>query len=202
MTTFLLIRHAAHDAVEHTLAGHMPGVNLSALGQEQAQRMAERLAQLPIAAICSSPVARAVQTAEILGARLNLPVTCSTGLAEIDFGAWTGQRFEALAPNPDWQRWNSFRSGAPLPSGGLMLEVQARAVAVLAGIRAQQPAGTVAVVSHADVLKALVAHYLGTPLDLLQRIEISPASVSVLALHEWGAQVLRLNDTGEALPVA
>ncbi len=200
MTTFLLIRHAAHEAVDHTLSGQMAGVELSAQGLEQARQLAERLASLPVAGIYSSPLERAVQTAEILAGGLSMDVTCHAGLAEIDFGEWTGQRFEALAPDPRWQHWNSFRSGAPLPGGGLMLEVQARAVAALACLHAQQPDAMLAVVSHGDVIKAIVAHYLGVPLDLFQRIEISPASVSVLALYDWGARVLRINDTGAALP--
>jgi probable phosphoglycerate mutase len=197
MTTFLLIRHAAHAAVAHTLVGRLPGVTLSAQGQAQAQQLAARLAPLPIAAIYSSPQARALQTAQPLAARLRLDITCSAGLDEIDFGEWAGQQFEALAPDVRWQAWNQFRSGAPLPDGGLMLQVQSRAVTVLAELHRQRRDQTVVLVSHSDVIKAVIAHYLGTPLDLLQRIEISPASVSVLALHDWGAQIVRLNDTGE-----
>lgn len=197
MTTFLLIRHAVHDAVAHTLAGRLPGVTLSAAGQVQAQQLAARLAALPIAAVHSSPQARAMQTAQPLAAQLRLDITCSAGLDEIDFGEWAGQRFDALAADGRWEHWNGFRSGAPLPNGGLMLQVQARAVAAVAALHRQHRDQTVALVSHSDIIKAVIAHYLGAPLDLLQRIEISPASVSVLALHDWGAQIMRLNDTGE-----
>jgi probable phosphoglycerate mutase len=197
MTTFLLIRHAAHDAVTHTLVGRQPGVTLSPMGRQQAQQLAARLAALPVTAIYSSPLARAMQTAEPLAMRLQLDIQCSEGFSEIDFGAWAGQRFDALASDPRWERWNSYRSGAPLPDGGLMLQVQARAVAALVELHRLHSEQTVAIVSHSDVIKAALSHYLGAPLDLLQRIEISPASVSILALHEWGAQVMRLNDTGE-----
>lgn len=196
MTTFLLIRHASHAAVAHTLAGRLPGATLSAEGQALAGRLAGRLASLPVAAIYSSPQARSVQTAQPLAARLGLEVTLCDGLAEIDFGEWAGQRFDALTADARWGLWNSFRSGAPLPGGGLMLQVQARAVAALAELHRRHGDGVVAVFSHADVIKAVLAHYLGAPLDLLQRLEISPASVSVLALHDWGAQIRRLNDTG------
>jgi probable phosphomutase (TIGR03848 family) len=197
LTTFLLIRHAMHDLVEGTLAGHMPGVHLSAQGQQQAERLAEWLAALPIAAIYSSPLERTMQTARPLASRLHLPVQASDGLAEIDFGEWTGKRFDDLAADPRWRDWNSFRSSSPLPNSGLMLEVQLRAVAALQCLCQQHPDQVVAIVSHSDVIKAVVAHYLGVHLDLFQRIEISPASVSIIAVHHWGAQVIRLNDIGD-----
>jgi probable phosphoglycerate mutase len=201
MTTFLLIRHAAHDRVNSTLCGRMPTVRLGAQGQQQAQRLAERLAALPIAAVVSSPLERALETAQPLAARLGLEAARNEGFAEIDFGEWTGQRFDDLAGNAAWQHWNSYRSSAPLPNGGLMIQVQARSVAALVELQRQYPDRMVAVVSHSDVIKAAVAHCLGAPLDLFQRIEISPASVSVVALHDWGAQVLRLNDTGDLAEV-
>ncbi len=197
MTTFLLIRHASHDAVAHTLVGRLPGVTLSAEGRQQAAQLAARLAALPLAAIYSSPLERAVQTAEPLAARLQLDIRYCAAFGEIDFGEWAGQRFDALAPDTAWGHWNSFRSGAPLPTGGLMIEIQAGTVAALAALHRQHRDRMVAIFSHSDVIKAALAHYLGTPLDLLQRIEISPASVSVLALHDWGAQVRRLNDLGD-----
>lgn len=197
MTTFLLIRHASHDQPSDLLVGRTPGVHLSEVGRRQAQGLAERLAALAVAALYTSPLERAVQTAETLAAAWGLGVQCSEAFAELDFGEWSGQRFDDLAADERWERWNSFRSGAPLPGGGLMLQVQARAVAGLVDLHSRHRDQMVAVVSHSDVIKAIVAHYLGVPLDLFQRIEISPASLSVLALHDWGAQVLRVNDTGE-----
>jgi probable phosphomutase (TIGR03848 family) len=197
LTTFLLLRHAVHDLAEGILAGHMPGIHLSAQGEQQAQRLAERLVALPIAAIYSSPLERTMQTAKPLASRFNLPVEVSEGFAEIDFGEWTGKRFADLAADPRWRAWNSFRSSSPLPNGGLMLEVQSRAVAALQCLCRQHPDQVVAIVSHSDVIKAVIAYYLGVPLDLFQRMEISPASVSILVVHGWGAQVLRVNDTGD-----
>jgi probable phosphomutase (TIGR03848 family) len=179
------------------LAGRMPGVHLSAQGQQQAQRLADRLATLPIVAIYSSPLERTMQSAKPLASRLNLPVEVSHGFAEIDFGEWTGKRFDDLAADPRWREWNSFRSSSRTPEGGLMLEVQSRAVAALHSMCRQHPEQIVAIVSHSDLIKAVVAHYLGVHLDLFQRIEISPASVSIIAVHRWGAQVLRVNDTGD-----
>jgi probable phosphoglycerate mutase len=197
MTTFLLIRHATHDVVAHTLTGHMRDIHLSAEGRSQAQALAGRLAHLPIAAVYSSPLERAVETAQPLAEALGRELRCDEGLIEVDYGEWAGKRFAALGDDQRWQHWNSFRSAAPLPQGGLMVEVQARAVATLVRLHRSHRDEMVAVVGHCDVLKAAIAHFLGVPLDLFQRIEISPASVSVLALHDWGARVLRLNDTGD-----
>jgi probable phosphoglycerate mutase len=196
MTTFLLIRHAAHELVAHSLTGHLRGIHLSAEGQAQAHALAGRLAYLPIAAVYSSPLERAIETAEPLARVLHQEICREEGLIEVDYGEWAGKRFDALSDDKRWQHWNSFRSAAPLPQGGLMLEVQARAVATLVRLQRSHRDQVVAVVGHCDVLKAAVAHFLGVPLDLFQRIEISPASVSVLALHDWGARLLRLNDTG------
>lgn len=197
LTTFFLVRHAVHDLAEGTLAGRMPGVHLSTRGQQQAQRLADRLAALPIAAVYSSPQQRTLQTAAPLAARLHLDVQVSDSFDEIDFGEWAGRRFDDLAADPRWHNWNTFRSGARLPNDGLMLEVQWRAVAALQAICDQHPDQAVAVISHGDVIKAVVAHYMGVHLDLFHRIEISPASLSILAVHHWGAQVIRLNDTGD-----
>jgi probable phosphoglycerate mutase len=197
LTRFVLVRHAAHNLAGDVLAGQTPGVYLSVQGQQQVQRLADRLALLPIAAVYSSPLDRTMQTAQALASRFNLPVQASDSFAEIDFGEWSGKSFDELANDPRWQAWNRFRSSAPLPDGSLMLAVQLRAVAALQRLCRQYPDQMVAIVSHADVIKAVVAHYLGVHLDLFQRIEISPASVSMIAVHEWGASIIRLNDTGE-----
>jgi probable phosphoglycerate mutase len=199
MTTFLLIRHAVHELVEGTLAGRMPGVHLSVHGEQQAQHLAERLAHLPIAALYSSPLERTMQTAQPLAQRLNLPVQVSEGFGEIDFGEWTGKRFDDLAADRCWRDWNSFRSSACLSNGGSMLEAQLRAVATVQGLCQQYAEQVVAIVSHSDVIKAVIAHYLGVHLDLFHRIEISPASVSVVVVQHWGAQVVRVNDMGDPL---
>ena len=159
--------------------------------------MAARLAHLPLTAVYSSPLDRTRETAAAIAACHRLPVLVCDGLAEIDFGSWTGRRFDELDADPRWRAWNLLRSRAPLPGGGLMLSVQLRAVTALQTLCAAHPDQTVAVVSHADVVKAAIAYFLGIHLDLFQRLEIAPASVSVVALHPWGPQVIRVNDTGE-----
>jgi probable phosphomutase (TIGR03848 family) len=196
MTKFLLIRHALTDSVGKRLSGRTPGVPLNAEGQAQAQQLAMRLADVPIDAIYSSPLERAVQTAAPIAAQRGLETRISEDFLEIDFGSWTNCTFQELQNQPQFQRFNSFRSSTRIPGGELMLEAQARAVAGLGKLCAQHPGQTVAVVSHADMLKAAVAYYAGIPLDLFQRLEISPASVSVAEIFEETARILLLNDTG------
>ena len=197
MTTVLLIRHASHDLLNHTLAGRMPGVHLSAAGAAEAGALAARLAALPLTAVYSSPLERAHETATVLAARRGLPVHVVDALNECDFGEWTGQSFETLHAAPAWAHFNTFRSGTRPPGGELLLAVQARVVAWLTAQQAAQPDAVLACVSHGDVIKATLLYYLGAPLDLGLRLHIAPASVSILALHPWGVRLLRINDTGD-----
>jgi probable phosphoglycerate mutase len=139
---------------------------------------------------------RTQQTASLLGERLGLAPRACEEVAEIHFGAFSGRPFEQLDRERAFQRWNSFRSGTRAPGGELMVQAQARVVAALEWLRTEHPDDVVVVVSHADVIKAAMAYWLGTPLDLFQRIEISPASVSVVQLDEHSAMVLSVNDTG------
>ncbi|MFL5574996.1 MAG: histidine phosphatase family protein [Gemmatimonadaceae bacterium] len=197
MTTFLLVRHATCDPVGRSLAGRAPGVRLDADGRAQAHRLAARLAAAPLAAVYSSPLERARETAAAIAERAGVAVETHDGLTELDVGAWTGRTFAELAPDDLWRRFNSFRGGTRPPRGELMLEAQARAVAALLGLRDRHPSGVVAAVSHADVIKGIVAHVAGIPLDLTHRLEVSPASVSVVTIDAEGARLLRLNETGE-----
>lgn len=192
-TTLHLVRHAAHGLLGHTLAGRMPGVALSAEGAAQAAVLAEALAARPIRAVLSSPVQRAQETAAPIAARHGLPVLTDPGLDEVDFGAWTGTAFDALASDPAWDAWNRCRSLAPTPGGETMAAAQVRALGAIARARAAVPDGQAVLVGHSDVLKAVLAHLLGTPLDLLHRIELAPASRSVLVLWDGGGRVDGMN---------
>jgi broad specificity phosphatase PhoE len=118
-------------------------------------------------------------------------------LIEIDYGAWTGCSFTCLANLPEWQRFNSFRSSTRPPGGELMLEAQARLVGALEGMAQSHPGRSVAVVTHADLIRAALCHYGCIPLDCCLRFEISPASVTVFQLHDESALVVRVNDTEE-----
>lgn len=195
-TTFLLIRHAPHARVADQLTGRSEGASLDDAGREQAAALAARLAPLPLAALYSSPMARTRETAELVAAPHRLPVRISAALNEVDFGEWAGRPFDTLADEARWQQWNGFRSGTRAPGGELMVEVQARVMAELVTLRARHPDALVALVSHADVIRAALLHLLGAPLDHFLRLAVEPASVSVVALHEWGATLLALNHTG------
>lgn len=196
MTTFLLIRHAAHGAQGVRLVGRMPDAGLSVLGREQADRLARRLERSPIEAVCSSPMERAMATARAIADRRGITPRIEHALDEIDFGTWTGQSFAELASDPVWQAWNGFRSASRPPGGEAMIEVQARAVELIERLRHEHGDGTVALVSHADVIRAVLVHFLGMPLDLILRLEVEPGSVSILSVADWGARLLGLNDTG------
>jgi probable phosphomutase (TIGR03848 family) len=194
MTTFYLIRHAATDLVGHTLAGRSPGVHLNDEGRRQAERLADRLAHEPIARVYCSPLERARETAQPLCDRLGLAPSVAEELHELDFGEWTGQTVAALdSSSPLWRRFNAFRSGTRTPGGEMMLEAQARVVGFMQRQAEASPDQTLALVSHGDVIRAAVLHYLGAPLDLFHRIEISPASCSLVRIGEYGPQLLSLN---------
>jgi len=197
MTTLLLVRHALCDPVGTAIAGRATGVMLNAAGETQAARLGSRLRALPIEAVYSSPLERARQTAAPIAAARHVEVELLEGVGEIDFGEWTGRTLVELDGGIGWRRFNSFRSGTRVPGGELIVEVQARAVAALGALRERHPDGVVAVVSHGDVIKAALAYYLGMPLDLMQRLDIDPASTSTLVLDADGVRVLRLNDTGD-----
>ena len=196
MTRFLLIRHAATDSVGKRLSGRTPGVHLNEEGRVQAQKLAERLAHLPVAAIYSSPLERAVETAAPVEKLLQIRNVTAEDFLEIEFGEWTNCAFGELAGQPQFRRFNLFRSCTRIPGGELMLEAQLRMVAGLEKLRTRHPDQLVAVISHSDLIKASVAYYAGIHLDMFQRIEISPASVSIVEIGEDNARILLLNDTG------
>lgn len=193
-TTFLFVRHAAHDLLGKVLTGRMPGVTLGAAGLAQAAALGRRLRAVDIAAVQSSPRERAQQTARPIAAALGL--TCETvpALDEIDFGAWTGKAFDDLDPDPHWRTWNAERATARAPGGESMREAQARVSAHLERLRARRPGRRIVLVSHGDVIKAALLHALGCSLDAIARIEIAPASVSTVVLGDRGGTIIGLNE--------
>ena len=195
MTTLFLVRHAAHDLLGRVLTGRMPGVFLGESGRKQSEGLAERLSRESVVAVYSSPLDRARETAAPIAARFPLPVEREEGLTDIDFGAWSGATFEALEQEPRWKAWNASRTTNRPPGGESMLDVQCRAVAALERVCASHPDGGAVLVSHADVIKSVIAHYLGLALDAIGRFEISPASISTIVVGAWGAKILAVNET-------
>jgi broad specificity phosphatase PhoE len=195
MPTFLLIRHATTDMVGHTLSGRLPGVHLNEAGRLQAEQLTERLARHGIQRLFSSPLERARETAEPLANKLGLKIQVSEALTDLDFGDWTNRAIAELQPLPKWQQWNLFRAGVRIPNGELMSEVQGRMVNEMERLSRCFPEDCLALVSHNDPIRAALVHYLGMPLDLMQRLEINPASVSILEVSDWGAQLRCANLT-------
>lgn len=194
-TTVYLVRHAAHDRVDSVLCGRMPGVGLGEDGRWQAEALARHFSRKAVDAVWTSPVQRARETAEPIAVGLGLIAWDSDALCEIDFGAWTGRDFAVLRDDPRWRRWNEARGSERPPGGESMAEAQARAMGELERAREEHPDGRVVLVSHGDVIKAMVAGVLGLPLDAHGRFDIAPASVSALAVWEGGGKVLRMNET-------
>ena len=190
-----LVRHGHTDALGNTLTGRSPGVGLSAQGREQAVRTALGLSSLGIAGVFSSPRLRTCQTAEQIAGAAGCVVEVEDRLDEVDFGAWSGCRFAELDGCAGWSDWNTLRSLAPTPGGETMMQVQARAVGFVQQLRARGGDAGFVLVSHADVIKALLAYLLGMPTDLMQRIEVSPAGRSVVAFEGNDVKVEALNLT-------
>ncbi len=184
------------DSVGRSIAGRRPGIHLNDTGRRQAERLAERLSGVALAGIYSSPLERALETADQVAKAQDLEVRTLDGLNEVDFGEWTGKPLAELDQLSAWQAFNSFRSGTRIPGGENMAEVLSRVLRDLDHLRASNPPDAVmAVVSHGDVLRVLVAHALGLSPDFMQRIELSPASLSILSAKDYGNRILLLNGT-------
>lgn len=192
--TILLVRHAAHVQLGRVLSGRSGDVPLSAEGEAQARSLARHLSAEGIEAVQTSPVRRARDTANVLAAALALPAEVAEPLDEIDFGAWSGKDFAALEADPQWRDWNNRRSAAVPPQGEGMQAVQQRVLAHLRGVAAQAASRVVAMVSHADVIRAGVAGILGLSLDRILGFDIDPASVTRITAGPWGERVTSLNE--------
>ena len=196
MTTFLFIRHALVDAVGVSIAGWTPGIRLNREGRLQARSLGRGLRGFAIAAVYSSPLERAQETADIIADQLEIAVQVCDSIGEIRYGEWTGWELARLRGNRTFDLFNSFRSSTRVPGGELLIEVQARVVGEIERLRNRHPDETVILVSHGDVIRAAIAHLAGVPLDLLHRIEISPASVSVARIGESDAELVCVNTAG------
>ena len=198
MATIILVRHGENDwSKNNKLAGWLPGVHLNETGHRQAEAVAQRLAALPIKAVYSSPLTRCVETAAYIADTHRLSVQHLEEIGEVRYGEWEGKKISKLARKPMWHAVQFFPSRARFPGGETLGETQFRAVTALEETAARHEKEMIVVVSHADVIRLLLAHYLGVHIDLFQRLVIAPASVSILALSPGGlVRVLRLNDDG------
>lgn len=199
-TTILLVRHGQTPTTGQVLPGRAPGLHLADEGRQQAEFAATRIAELKrVDAVYTSPLERAKETAAPIGAAVGHKVKVNRGLIECDFGEWTGKKLKDLMKKPEWQTVQRAPSTFRFPNGESFTEMQLRMVTTLDQIREEHPGGTVVCVSHADCIKAVMAHALGTHLDLFQRIVISTASISAVSWSTAGPISLTVNSTGRSL---
>ena len=197
-TLVLLVRHGETPTTGKLLPGRARGLHLSDAGRAQADAVAERLAVLPkIDAVYASPLERTRETAKPIAAARQLTVTVDKGLLEADIGEWTGLELKVVAKTPEWRTVHSYPSGFRFPGGESFPEMQQRIVAAIERLRTAHPGQVIVLVSHADPIKAAVAHALGTHLDLFQRIVISPCSVTAISYGDFGPTVLSVNSVGD-----
>jgi probable phosphoglycerate mutase len=192
----VLVRHAVTSETGSRLSGRKPGIDLSDVGRTQAQAAGERLAALPVAAVYASPIERTTQTAELVAKHHGVPVVPLPGVVEADYGDWTGETLADLAKTDLWKVVQLAPSRVRFPGGESMAGMQARMVAAIETVADRHRGQTVVIVSHADPIKAAVAHFTGLALDLFQRVAVAPASITVLELGPFGAVLLKCNDTG------
>jgi broad specificity phosphatase PhoE len=195
MPLLLLIRHGENDYTrKHKLAGHLPDVHLNERGQKQAHDLAQTLKQVPLKAVYSSPLERAMETAAPIAEAHGLKVIHETGLIETDVGKWQGRSLASLRLTKNWKVVQHAPSRAQFPAGETFYQCQTRVVHTLDGICAScKPRDIIACVYHADPIKLAVAYYMGLPIDNFQKLSCDTGSVTALMVGEMGAQLLWLN---------
>ena len=197
MTTLVLIRHGHTDTAGKRLTGWTAGVHLNATGREQADRLVERLEGVRIDAIVSSPLERCRETAAPLAKARRLAVRVRRAWIETGYGEWTGRSISQLRRTKLWRTVMHAPSNARFPGGESLLEVQARAVGAALDVTREHPRRTVAVVSHADVIRLLLAHVAGAHPDHLHRWSVDTGSISAVAFSDGIPRLLAVNDTGD-----
>ena len=199
-TLVLFVRHGTTPTTGKVLPGRARGLHLSEQGREQAQRAAARIAEVgKIAAVYSSPLERARETAAPIARLARKTKRIERGLIECDLGAWTGLSLRRLMKKPEWSIVQRSPSTFRFPGGESFTEMQSRMVGTVDAIRRRHPGRAIVCVSHADTIKAAVAHATGTPLDLFQRIVISTCSVTAILYSDGGPVVITVNSTGASL---
>ena len=194
MPTLLLIRHGENDYLKNSrMPGRLPGIHLNARGLEQAAELSRTLSVLPIIALYSSPLERAIETAEPLAQMLGLEIQILPDLTDTDVGEWEGRSWKALGRTKLWKVVQQTPSQFQFPGGETFGQIQERIIQTLDAITKAHNDELVAVVFHADPIKLAVAHYLGLPLDKFQRLTAQTGSVSILKLDDSSVKVLGLN---------
>lgn len=195
MPIILLIRHGENEYVaKGRLAGRLPGVHLNEKGRQQAETVANLLSKAPVKAIYSSPLERCMETAQPLSEKLGLPVIPRDDLLEIDFGSWQDKTLKQLRRRKLWKVVQGNPARMQFPEGETFANAQLRIINELEFLSKEHgPKDMIVCFSHSDLVRLVLAFYLGIPLDLFQRITVSPASISTLHLGEFGARVIHVN---------
>jgi len=193
VTIFYLVRHGVTSHTGHRLSGRMPDIHLSDAGRGEAEVAATSLVKVRLKSIYSSPIDRCIETARTIADKHGLPVRTRKDLAEVEYGTWTNKSLKTVARTKLWSSVQKWPAGTRFPEGESFVEIQSRGVAVLEDLRTRHPKDRICVVSHGDVIRLVMAHYMGIHLDLFQRILITPASISVLSVTDSGPVVLTLN---------
>lgn len=192
----LLVRHGSTPITGTLLTGRLPGVHLSEEGIRQANGVAERVALLPVKAVYASPLERCQETAQPIAARFRLPIRTEPELAEVDYGDWAGRSFKQLHRLKAWSELLSHPADFRFPGGESIREAQTRAIRATEALYKAHPQQVVVVVTHADMVRLILAGYLGMGLDLYQRVIVGVASVSAVVLGDRVPRVVRISDTG------
>ena len=201
-TTILLVRHGQTPTTGRLLPGQAPGLHLSDEGKKQAEAAAARIAKLKrVTAIYASSLERARETAMPIARVRSLAVRIERGLMDLDVGRWTGERLDKVSKRPEWSTVQRHPSGFRFPDGESFMEMQTRMTDTLARLVERHRGGVVIAVSHADPIKAALAHALGMHLDLFQRLNIAPGSITTIAYTSGPPMVLGMNSLGDGVPV-
>lgn len=197
VSIIILVRHGHTPTTGKILPGRAKGLHLSELGKEQASKVATNLSMLDnVTAVYASPMERTLETAKPIASAFGLKVQRNRGLIEADFGKWTGRKLSDLRKLSDWEIVQKNPSLFRFPDGESFIEIQSRMVETITRISDKHRGEIVIAVSHADTIKAFLTAMLGTPLDLFQRLHISPCSVSPVILGNGSPFVLAVNASG------
>jgi probable phosphomutase (TIGR03848 family) len=200
MTVIYLIRHGENDLLGKRMPGWLPDVHLNNQGRAQAEAIANLLAGTRFKAIYSSPLERALETAAPLAHRLGMEIIPRHALGELDVGSWEGRTFKQLHRRRLWRLVQRAPSLVEFPGGETFRQAQARIAGELEHLRGvhSRKDDRIACFSHSDIIRLAIGYYLGIPLDLFQRLHVSPASISILTLDDESIRLTRVNDTRAA----
>lgn len=193
-----LVRHGAHELIDRVLVGRLEGVPLSEEGRRQARTLTRKFGARRVTCLYTSPRQRARETADIIAEALGVTPEVTTRLDEINFGNWTGRSFRDLDADPTWRYWNEARGRARPPGGESMAEAQARALRYISEVHRARPGSTIVMVTHAEIIRAVVLHCLAWPLDAWRGVEIVPASVTTLDIRPSGSALVSLDQRAAA----